>query len=386
MGKAVFFSTPKLTKFFWGSKQNNKKISRFDVPRYEFVRRIGEGAFSKVYRALDTETLINVAIKVMTKSAESDMAARTETMILKAIGSHPNVIRMISYEENCFDHRIILEEADTDLYHFIQNGNPLCVDTCVSIVKQIACGLSRLHELRFIHSDLKPQNVVVMRKGCSDVHIKLVDFGCAKFEPNIPILYEEQGIYITTRWYRSPEVVFRKSNMISYSTDIWSLGCIAYELLFSEVLFLGYNRIDMICWFSVLLGPPPHFLCCSTSPPSMEITMSGCDFEEQQHHYRSPEAQKRLQTLFMTCEETTTQDPTTCAEFLQANVERSYLFGHLQMTQTSWKTNWEKMTDDPTVAHYLQFIHSLLSYDPKMRPTSNEIVSHFITNFSCSVD
>lgn len=109
------------------------------------------------------------------------------------------------------------------------------------IIYQTAKALKYLHSGSIIHRDLKPSNILVN----SNCVIKLCDFGLVRSlitaEENTPILTEG----VATRWYRAPEVLLGSK---SYSTpaDIWSFGCIIFEILAQKPLFPGSSTSDQI--------------------------------------------------------------------------------------------------------------------------------------------
>ena len=88
-----------------------------------------------------------------------------------------------------------------------------------------------------IHSDLKPENIVFRLK--SESRVKVIDFGSATY------IYEKCQDYVQTRPYRAPEVIFGCD--YDFSADMWSLGCILYEILTSKVLFSQKNLHEIIC-------------------------------------------------------------------------------------------------------------------------------------------
>jgi mitogen-activated protein kinase 15 len=100
------------------------------------------------------------------------------------------------------------------------------------ILFQLLKGLAHLHDLQLIHRDLKPSNVLLD----SNCHAKICDFGLVRSlavaEEEHPILSEE----VATRWYRAPELLLG-SRSYGYPADLWSVGCIAAELLTGKPLF-----------------------------------------------------------------------------------------------------------------------------------------------------
>ena len=109
------------------------------------------------------------------------------------------------------------------------------------IIYQMTKALKYLHTGYIIHRDLKPSNILV-NSNCT---IKLCDFGLVRSisckNESVPILTEG----VATRWYRAPEVLLGSK---SYSTpaDIWSFGCIIYEILAQKPLFAGNSTLDQL--------------------------------------------------------------------------------------------------------------------------------------------
>ena len=130
---------------------------------------------------------------------------------------------------------------EADLHNVISEG--ILKDVHIRfIVYQLAKALKYLHSGKIIHRDLKPSNILV-NSNCT---IKLCDFGLVRsLLPSIgdhsPVLTEG----VATRWYRAPEVLLGSK---SYSTpaDIWSFGCIIYEILAQKPLFAGSSTLDQI--------------------------------------------------------------------------------------------------------------------------------------------
>ena len=116
---------------------------------------------------------------------------------------------------------------ETDLEGIIRSEQPLTDDHTQFFLYQILRGLKYMHSAGILHRDLKPRNLLVN----SNCDLKICDFGLARAE--IPLLQSHSIVltdYITTRWYRAPEVLL---SWKKYSTaiDVWSVGCIFAELL-----------------------------------------------------------------------------------------------------------------------------------------------------------
>lgn len=107
-------------------------------------------------------------------------------------------------------------------------------------------GLKYLHSAGVVHRDLRPENILI-NENCD---LKLCDFGVTPFQE----MHSMAG-YISTRCYRSPEVILNCQHY-SEKVDIWSVGCIFAEMLQGRPLFTGRNYFEHLCAIIALLGIP----------------------------------------------------------------------------------------------------------------------------------
>ena len=117
------------------------------------------------------------------------------------------------------------------------------------IAKQVLSALDHIHSFGYSHRDIKPENILLDGNTC-----KIADFGLSRQMKKSP--YEASLTeYISTRWYRSPEILLRDSN---YSTpiDIFAFGCVMAEMVTLKPLFPGKNEIDQIHKIVQILGAP----------------------------------------------------------------------------------------------------------------------------------
>lgn len=120
---------------------------------------------------------------------------------------------------------------------------------------QILKGLTFIHSANVIHRDLKPGNLLLViivlcqNKNCL---LKICDFGLAR---GFQFEEEEKTEYVVTRWYRAPEVILNASQYTK-AIDMWSVGCIAAELLGKTALFPGEDFLDQVQRIISVLGTP----------------------------------------------------------------------------------------------------------------------------------
>jgi len=136
---------------------------------------------------------------------------------------------------------------DTDLQQIIKSPQPLTDEHIQYFVYQILRGLKCIHSAHVIHRDLKPGNLLVN----SNCDLKICDFGLGRSAIVLPELTE----YVTTRWYRAPEVLLC-SDTYSYAIDVWAAGCILYEMLTRRPLFPGKEYLNQLNLILDRLGTP----------------------------------------------------------------------------------------------------------------------------------
>jgi serine/threonine-protein kinase len=210
------------------------------VGSYRIVSKLGEGGMGVVYLGEHQRIARKTAIKVLLPdfSQNQDVVDRffREAMATSRI-KHPGIVEVIDCDllPNGSAYIIMeLLEGESLGAHLRRHGR-LSVQRAVSIARQIADALAAAHDERIVHRDLKPDNVFVLspKGGGAAQPIKVVDFGIAKLlntESGQNNKATRTGSIIGTPVYMSPEQC-RGTGQIDHRTDIYSLGCIVFELL-----------------------------------------------------------------------------------------------------------------------------------------------------------
>lgn len=217
--------------------------------RYTTIRQLGDGTYGSVILGRSLESGELVAIKKMKRkfySWEECMNLR-EVKSLKKL-NHANVIKLKEViREN--DHLyFIFEYMKENLYQLMKDRTRLFPESAVrNIMFQILQGLAFIHKHGFFHRDMKPENLLCMGPEL----VKIADFGLAREIRSRPPYTD----YVSTRWYRAPEVLLRST---SYSSPIdqWAVGCIMAELYTLRPLFPGCSEVDTIFKICQVLGTP----------------------------------------------------------------------------------------------------------------------------------
>jgi len=240
------------------------------VSHYKILEKIGEGGMGVVYKAEDTKLRRTVALKFLPQEWTRDKEAMTrfvqEAQAAAAL-DHPNICTV--YEINEFEGKTYIAMAyiqGQSLKEMLASG---CIDIerALEIAAQIAAGLKNTHKRGIIHRDIKPANIMITGDGL----VKIMDFGLAKLEERIDLT--KTATIMGTVAYMSPEQA--KGDRVDQRTDIWSLGCILYEMIAGKRPFGGHH--DQAAIYSILNEEPEplsHFV--SDMDPEIEKIISKC--------------------------------------------------------------------------------------------------------------
>ncbi|XP_070709213.1 serine/threonine-protein kinase MAK isoform X2 [Pempheris klunzingeri] len=216
--------------------------------RYTTLKQLGDGTYGSVLMGRSNESGELVAIKRMKRkfySWEECMNLR-EVKSLKKL-NHANVVKLKEViREN--DHLyFVFEYMKENLYQLMkERENKMFTENEIrNIMFQVLSGLVFVHKHGFFHRDMKPENLLCMGPEL----VKIADFGLAREIRSKPPYTD----YVSTRWYRAPEVLLRSSTYSS-PIDLWAVGCIMAELYTLRPLFPGNSEVDEIFKICQVLG------------------------------------------------------------------------------------------------------------------------------------
>ncbi|MFC1792625.1 protein kinase [Planctomycetota bacterium] len=218
-----------------------------NIGSFEIEKVIGRGGMGVVYLAHDTRLDRSVAVKSMPAELQSSSTAQArfqrEAKLLASL-SHPNIAVIHDIIEEDKSGYLILEYVEGETLAERIARKPLMLDEVLSIGQQVAEAVSAAHKKSIIHRDLKPGNIKITPEG----KVKVLDFGLAKTSmsegKNVPNTVTQPGRVIGTPAYMSPEQA--RGKPADKRSDIWSFGCIMYQMLTGQFPFEGETATDTL--------------------------------------------------------------------------------------------------------------------------------------------
>uniref|UniRef100_G1NKX4 MAPK/MAK/MRK overlapping kinase n=1 Tax=Meleagris gallopavo TaxID=9103 RepID=G1NKX4_MELGA len=201
---------------------------------YKPVCKIGGGTFSDVLKMLSLRDGKYYACKCMKQHFKSieQVNNLSEIQALRRLSPHPNILKL---------HEVVCKQS-------VGAQKPLPEKKIKNYMYQLCKSLDHIHRNGIFHRDVKTENILIKQNT-----LKLADFGSCR------TIYSKQPYteYISTRWYRAPECLLT-NGYYSYKMDIWSAGCVFYEITSFQPLFPGSNDLDQISKIHDVIGTPAN--------------------------------------------------------------------------------------------------------------------------------
>jgi TolB-like protein/Flp pilus assembly protein TadD len=248
---------------------------------YEILAPLGAGGMGEVYRAKDTRLGREVAVKVVSErlmDGPNALARLEREARAVAALSHPNIVAVHDFGREGGIAFAVMELLEGEPLDRILASEHFPWRKALEIAASIADGLASAHARGVVHRDLKPANIFITRDGL----IKILDFGLAKQDPFRSTLHSavptvpgetEPGAVLGTVGYMSPEQV--KGDPADHRTDIFSLGCVLYEILAGRKPFRGDTPAETLA--AILRDQPSEWADVGREiPPRVDALVRRC--------------------------------------------------------------------------------------------------------------
>ncbi|PKI83788.1 Kns1p [Malassezia vespertilionis] len=323
--------------------------------RYVIRGLLGQGTFGKVVNCYDRKLQRCVAIKVIRAVQKYRDASQIEIRVLRCLRDHDpsNRYQCVQLMET-FDYRnhvcIVSELLDRSVFDFLKDNQfqPFLCRNIWHFAQQLLHSIAFLHKLSLIHTDLKPENVLLVdasfdmaptsrrsnarkKRVLRNDDIRLIDFGSATFND------EYHSGVVSTRHYRAPEIILGMG--WSFPCDAWSLGCILIEFYTGDALFQTHDNLEHLAMMEMVLGRLPD------------------DYRRKAETYK-PEYFRNGQLDYPKAE--------------TSKQSRRYVQNMKRLEDiVSGSSSYAKHN-----ARFLSLLHRLLEFDPAKRITMEEALKH----------
>ncbi|XP_043665624.1 dual specificity protein kinase CLK2 isoform X1 [Vespula pensylvanica] len=258
--------------------------------RYKVLATLGEGTFGKVVKVKDMQMDHVMALKIIKNVEKYREAAKLEINALEKIAAkdpegHHLCVKMLDWFNYHGHMCIAFEMLGLSVFDFLKkktmlqrdnNYQPYPLEHVRHMGYQLCYAVKFLHDNKLTHTDLKPENILFVdsdyestynskkfflfkRKDVRRVKrtdIRLIDFGSATFD------HEHHSTIVSTRHYRAPEVILELG--WSQPCDVWSIGCILFELYLGITLFQTHDNREHLAMMERILGTIPHRMARKT--------------------------------------------------------------------------------------------------------------------------
>src|SRR4051812_31538082 len=205
--------------------------------RYELHRKLARGGMSNVYLARDLLLDRPVAVKVLFPeyAKEESFVERFRREAQAAANlNHPNIVAIYDWGQQASTYFIVMEYVEgRSLSEIIRSEGPLHPTRSAEVGADVAAALGFAHRNGVVHRDVKPGNVLVGPTG----QVKVADFGIAQAISGAQTSLTQAGSVMGTATYFSPEQA--QGKQVDPRSDLYSLGCVLYEMLTSKPPFSG---------------------------------------------------------------------------------------------------------------------------------------------------
>jgi serine/threonine-protein kinase len=220
------------------------RIGQLLCNRYQVRRVVADGGMGRVYESLDMQARRNVALKVLHPDVANDQVAverfKREFEVSKLL-PHDHIVEVLDFQPtNDGSFALVMEYLyGEELRATLKREGTILPGRMVRMLAQAAIGLEGAHARKFVHRDLKPDNLFLCQTSEGDT-VKLLDFGSVKDKGESAKKLTVLGTTIGSPYYMAPEQA-QGLETLDHRADVWALAAIIYEAVVGTVPFMGVN-------------------------------------------------------------------------------------------------------------------------------------------------
>jgi serine/threonine-protein kinase len=285
-----------------GSAPGDPLVGHVLDDKYRLEEQLGIGGMGTVYRARHVLIDRAVAVKVLNPRFVGDEAARTRfRREAKATGrlQHTNAVTVTDFGESPDGYVYLVMELleGRTLRDVLAKEAPLDVARAVSLMLQISAAVAAAHEAGIIHRDLKPANIFIVQRADLPAVVKVLDFGIAKLaadslDDEDHLTLTQVGAMIGTPRYMSPEQCDGAD--LKPAADVYSLGCILYEMLAGTVPFSGSTPLAIAMKHTTETPRSPREFVPSIPVPLEQVVLHALEKRPEDRPADAAEFRKEL--------------------------------------------------------------------------------------------
>ncbi|MFF3516028.1 Stk1 family PASTA domain-containing Ser/Thr kinase [Streptomyces sp. NPDC002573] len=262
--------------------------------RYELGHVLGRGGMAEVYLAHDTRLGRTVAVKTLRADLARDPSFqarfRREAQSAASL-NHPAIVAVYDTGEDYIDGvsipYIVMEYVDgSTLRELLHSGRKLLPERAMEMTIGILQGLEYAHRSGIVHRDIKPANVMLTRNG----QVKVMDFGIARAMGDSGMTMTQTAAVIGTAQYLSPEQA--KGEQVDARSDLYSTGCLLYELLTVRPPFVGDSPVA-VAYQHVREEPQPPSVFDPEITPEMDAIVLRALVKDPDYRYQSADEMRQ---------------------------------------------------------------------------------------------
>lgn len=228
-----------------GGQAGSSKKKVTQLGDFRLMKKLGQGGMGEVYLANQVSLDRLVALKILSKEM-AKKAGFVERFVREARAmakiDHANAVKVYAAESDKGLHYVAIEYIDgQSMQDWMDDRGKISVGDALNVVLACADALNHAHEMNLIHRDIKPDNILVNKKGV----VKVADFGLAKALDDEDMSMTQSGTGLGTPLYMPPEQA-RDAKHVDNRTDIYALGCTFYYFVTGELPFKGDTVLKLI--------------------------------------------------------------------------------------------------------------------------------------------